>query len=59
MRVISVMEHVEIIKKILKHLGLWEKKTRPVPRANAPPKVVEIQIDYSDSPRANSGFLSI
>jgi hypothetical protein len=36
-----------IIKKILKHLGLWLPKRSPPPaRAHAPPKVV--RIDYLD-----------
>ena len=33
MRVISVIEHPEVIKKILKHLGLWEVKARPLSEA--------------------------
>jgi hypothetical protein len=33
---------------IFKHLGLWEVKAKPPPRANAPPKY-EPYIDYSDS----------
>jgi len=33
-------------KKIFKHLGLWEIKTRPTPRPNALPKH-EPFIDYS------------
>ena len=33
MRVISVIEQPEIIKKILKHLGLWEMKARPLSEA--------------------------
>jgi len=36
-----------VIKKILKHLGLWEVKARPPPRANASP--LDVHIDYSDS----------
>jgi hypothetical protein len=42
MRVISVIEQPEIIKKILKHLGLWERKARPPPKANAPQPNVHI-----------------
>ena len=38
MKVISVIEDEDVIKKILKHLGLWELKARPPPRANALPK---------------------
>ena len=32
MKVISVIEDQDVIKKILKHLGLWEVKPRPPPR---------------------------
>jgi hypothetical protein len=32
MKVISIIECPEIIKKILRHLGLWEKKARPPPK---------------------------
>jgi len=48
MRIIAFIEDPEIIKKILKYLGLWEIKERPPPRTNAPPKY-EPYIDYSDS----------
>ncbi len=44
---ISFIEDEEIISKILKHLGLWEVKQRPPPRANAPSP--NIHIDYTDS----------
>jgi hypothetical protein len=48
MKGISVIEDEEVIKKILKHLGLWEVKSRPPPkRANAPP--LEIHTDYCHS----------
>ncbi len=47
MRILSFIEDEEVIKKILKHLGLWDIKTRPPPRAIAPPG--NIQIDHSDS----------
>jgi hypothetical protein len=47
MRIISFIEDEEIISKILKHLGLWEVKQRPPPRANAPPP--KIYIDYTKS----------
>ena len=32
-----------------KHLGLWEIKQRPPPKAAGPPKVPEYSIDYSVS----------
>ena len=48
MRIISFIEDEEVIKKILKHLGLWDIKARPLlKRANAPP--CECHIDYSAS----------
>jgi len=37
MRVIAFIEDEDVIKKILKHLGLWDIKRKPMPRANAPP----------------------
>jgi hypothetical protein len=45
MRIISIIEDQEVIDKILSHLGLNQKSQRPPPK----PKVLEIQIDYSDS----------
>ncbi len=47
MKIISIIEEEQVIIKILKHLGLWEVKQRPPPRANAPP--LNIHIDYTDS----------
>ena len=38
MRIISFIEDEEVIKKILKHLGLWDVKARPRPGDNALPK---------------------
>jgi hypothetical protein len=49
MKVISVIEDSEIVKKILKHLGLWDQKVRPPPKANSPPMTPEYHIDYTDS----------
>ena len=37
MRIISFIEDREVIKAILKHLGLWLVKSRPTPKAHAPP----------------------
>ena len=49
LNVISVIEDEEVIKKILKHFGLWGIKVRPPPKANAPPMAPEYHIDYMDS----------
>lgn len=48
MNVISFIQDTEIIKKILKHMGLWNMKARQPPLANAPPP--NVQIDYSARP---------
>ena len=54
MRILAFIEDPEVIKRILKHLGLWFAKRKPQPLANvehppwrAPP--TELHIDYSDS----------
>ncbi|MDP6179492.1 MAG: hypothetical protein QGG48_06330 [Desulfatiglandales bacterium] len=47
MKILSFIESPEVIKKILKHLGLWEMKARPPPKSNTPPQ--NVHIDYSDS----------
>ncbi|MBW2616563.1 MAG: transposase, partial [Deltaproteobacteria bacterium] len=49
MKVISVIEDEDIIKKILKHLGLWDNKARPPPKANAQIEAKKYHIDYKDS----------
>lgn len=55
MKILSFIEDPEIVKKILKHIGLWpvgslqverEVKARPPPKANAPPP--NVHIDYLD-----------
>ena len=47
MKVISVIEDEEVIKKILKHMGLWELKARPPPKATG--KTQEYHLDDSTS----------
>ena len=52
MRIISFIEDEEVIKKIkkiLKHLGLWDVKARPPPRDSASPKSPEYSMDCTDS----------
>jgi hypothetical protein len=49
MKVISVIEDQDVIKKVLKHLGLWEVKPRPPPKTIGPPKTPEYHLDYSTS----------
>jgi len=47
MKILSFIEDPEVIKKILKHLGLWDIKARPPPKATATPP--DFHIDYSNS----------
>jgi hypothetical protein len=42
-----IQEQAEVVKKTLKHLGLWKVKSRPPPRGYSPPG--NFHIDYSDS----------
>jgi len=49
MKVISVIEDEDVIKKILKHLKLWDQKARPPPKPPTQQKTPEYRIDYSES----------
>jgi hypothetical protein len=53
MKIISFIDDSEIIKKILNHLGLWDVKRKPPPRANGPPTESFIIYDESPSPSAD------
>jgi hypothetical protein len=53
MRVIAFIEDEDVIKKILKHLGLWDIKRKPFPRANAPPIDVFPAYDQPPAPTAD------
>ena len=37
MRILAFIEDREVIKAILKHLGLWLVRSKPTPKAHAPP----------------------
>ncbi len=45
MRIISFIEDQEVIKTILKHLGLWLVKSRPIPQGLVAPPPVEYVMD--------------
>ena len=47
MKIISVIDNSEIIKKILKHLDLWDCKARSPPKSKKSFQVTEARIDYS------------
>jgi hypothetical protein len=49
MRIISIIDDSEIIKKILKHLDLWDVKRKPPPCANGPPPEAFIIYDQSSA----------
>jgi hypothetical protein len=57
MKVIAFIEDEEVIRKILKHLGLWDRKTRPPPKAcpelvewiKSPPFTKNISYEPSDT----------
>ena len=53
MKIISFIDDSEIIKKILKHLGVWDVKRKPPPQANGPPTESFIIYDESSSPGAD------
>ena len=50
MRIISLIDDAQIIKKILKHLDLWDVRPKPSPRANSPPPESVIIYDECSSP---------
>jgi hypothetical protein len=55
MRIIAWIDQKEIVKKILKHVGLWEVKSRPPPRANSPPSISVT--DYADIQSTEQHYL--
>ena len=48
MRVIAFLADLDVIKKILKHLSLWDTKRKLSPMANAPP--IDIFPAYDEQP---------
>jgi len=52
MRIIAFIQHEQLVKKILKHLDLWNVKRKLPPRANSPPTESLTIYDESSSPRA-------
>ena len=53
MRLVAVVEDIEVIRRILEHLGLWLANTRPTPRAHSLPGLQPLPEDsYSQLPAA-------
>ena len=59
MRIISFIEEEQLVKKILKHLRLWDIKRKPAPRANGPPTEAFIIYDESSSPSADDYLIPL
>jgi hypothetical protein len=54
MRVVAVIDNIEVIRRILEHLGLWLANARPTPRAQSPPGLLPLHEDsYSQLPAAH------
>ena len=53
MEIISFIEDEQLVKKILKHLDLWDVKRKPPPCANSPPPEAFIIYDQSSAPNAD------
>jgi hypothetical protein len=50
MRVVALIDNIEVIRRILEHLGLWLANARPTPRAHSPPGLRPLPEDsYQDS----------
>jgi hypothetical protein len=54
MKILSFIEDPEIVKKILKHLGLWDLKPRPPPKARASSPNIHIDYVYFKKSRKDS-----
>ena len=53
MKIFLIIDDSRIIKKILNHLGLWDVKHKPTPRANGPPTESFILYDESSLPNVD------
>ncbi|RPI75061.1 MAG: hypothetical protein EHM45_15860 [Desulfobacteraceae bacterium] len=49
MKIIAFIEDEEVIKKILKHLGLWDRRTRPPPKLKPSQPAKDIVYEPSDT----------
>jgi hypothetical protein len=54
-----MIDDSQLIKKILKHLGLWDVKRKLPPRANGPPTEAIIVYDESSSPSAHDYIIDV
>jgi hypothetical protein len=49
MKIIAFIEDEEVVKKILKHLDLWDRKTRPTSKIKSVPFTKNIDYEPSDT----------
>ncbi len=49
MRIISFIEELDIIEKILRHLGLWDIRSHDPPKPGISDSIPELVYDFSDS----------
>ncbi len=59
MRIIDFIEDEQLVKKILKHLNLWDVNRKPPARANSPPPETFITYDDSPSPGADNYLIPL
>ena len=53
MKIIAFIEEEQLVKKILKHLDLWDVRRKPPARAHGPPTEAFIIYDESSAPSAD------
>ncbi len=49
MRIISFIEELDMIEKILRHLGLWDIRNHDPPKPAIPIFIPDLVYDFSDS----------
>jgi hypothetical protein len=56
MHIISFIEELDIIEKILRHFGLWDIRNNDPPKVASSNTIPELVYDYSDSQIPASGY---
>ena len=59
MRVVAVIDNIEVIRRILEHLGLWLANRRPQPKAHSPPAASCIDDSFSQLPASQEDFCQL
>jgi len=58
-KMIAFIHDEDVIRKILKHLGLWDFKRKLPPRAHAPPMDFHTTYDQSQMPNVDDQVIDI